>query len=48
LVYGKEVVFPTHLGLPVMKFIQESYEKRDDPSRIINQIIELNEDRDEI
>lgn len=26
LVYGKEAIFPTHLALPVMRFLQESYE----------------------
>ena len=48
MVYGKEAIFPNNLASPIMKFIQESYEEKDDFSRIINQIIELNEDRDEI
>lgn len=48
LVYGKEEIFPTHLALPIMRFLQESYKEKDDFSRRINQIIELNYDRDEI
>jgi len=31
-----------------MRFLQESYEEKDDFSRRNNQIIEFNEDRDEI
>jgi len=31
-----------------MRFLQESYEEKDDFSRRINQIIDLNEDKDEI
>lgn len=47
-VYGNEVIFPPQLTFPIMKFLQESYEEIDDFSRRINQIIELNQDRDEV
>ena len=48
LVYGKEAIFPTHLAFPVMRFLQEANEEPNDFSRRINQIIELNENRDEV
>ena len=33
LVYGTDVVFPVHLGLPVMKFLQESQDESSDIQR---------------
>lgn len=48
LVYGKYAVFPTNLAFPVLKFMWDSTNEPDDFSRRINQIIELNENRDEV
>eukprot|EP00253_Pinus_taeda_P008689 PITA_08689 len=48
LVYGKDAIFPTNLAFPVLKFLQDSTDEPDDFSRRINQIIELNENRDEV
>eukprot|EP00253_Pinus_taeda_P024357 PITA_24357 len=48
LVYGKDAIFPTNLAFPGLKFLQDSTEELDDFSRRINQIIELNENRDEV
>ena len=46
LVYGAEVVFPSSLGVPVMKLLQEQQDEPSHVQRRINQIIELNELRD--
>ena len=48
LVYGKDAIFPTNLAFPVLKFLQDLTDELDDFSRRINQIIELNENRDEV
>jgi len=48
LVYGKDAIFPTNLAFPVLKFLQDSTDEPDDFSRRINQIVELNENRDEV
>eukprot|EP00253_Pinus_taeda_P002550 PITA_02550 len=48
LVYGKDAIFPTNLTFPVLKFLQDSIDEPDDFSRRINQIIELNENRDQV
>jgi len=48
LVYGKDAIFPTNLAFPVLKFLQDSTDELDDFSRRINQIIELNENRDDV
>eukprot|EP00253_Pinus_taeda_P030493 PITA_30493 len=48
LVYGKDAIFPTNMAFPVLKFLQDSTDALDDFSRRINQIIELNENRDEV
>jgi len=36
------------LAFPVLKFLQDSIDEPDDFSRRINQIIELNENKDEV
>ena len=41
LVYGMEVVFPSSLGVPVMKIIQEAQMEPNDIQRRINQTINL-------
>ena len=45
LVYGTEVVFPTSLGFPVMRYFQEQQEEPNHIQRRINRIIELEERR---
>jgi hypothetical protein len=46
LVYGIDVVFPTQLGLPVLKFLQEEMVEPNDIQRIIFQIIEVQQKRE--
>ena len=46
LVYGAEVIFPTSLGVPVMKLLWDPLDEPNPIQRRINQIIELNEVRD--
>ena len=46
LVYGAEVIFPTSLGVLVMKLLRDSLDKPNPIQRRISQIIELNEVRD--
>jgi hypothetical protein len=46
LVYGIDVVFPTQLGLPVLKFLQEEIEEPNDIQRRIFQIIEVQQKRE--
>ena len=41
LVYGMEVVFPSSLGVPVIKLLQEVQAKPNDIQRRINQTIHL-------
>jgi hypothetical protein len=48
MVYGTEVVFPTQLGLPVLKFLQEELEEPNDIQRRIFQIIEVQHNRGSI
>ena len=39
LVYGAEVSFPSSLGVPVMKLLQEQQDEPNNVQRSINQII---------
>jgi hypothetical protein len=39
LVCGIDVIFPVHLGIPIMKILEETQEKPNDMQRIINQLI---------
>jgi hypothetical protein len=46
LVYGIDIVFPTQLGIPVLKFLQEEIEEPNDIQRRIFQIIEVQQRRE--
>ena len=48
LVYGTDVVFPIQLGIPVMKFLQDSQEEPNDIQRIIYALIELQQKRETV
>ena len=48
LVYGKATVFPIQLALLVARFLQESKEEPDDLIRRMNQLVELNETREQL
>jgi transposase InsO family protein len=48
LVYGTEVVFPTSLGVPVMKLLQDIQAEPNDSQRRINQMIHLQQSREEV
>jgi hypothetical protein len=48
LVYGMDVVFPTSLGVPVMKLLQEVQVEPNDIQRRINQMIQLQQSREEV
>ena len=45
IVYGIDVVFPVQLGIPVMKFLQDSQEEPSDIQRRIYALIELQQER---
>lgn len=48
LVYGMDIVFPSYLGVPVMRVLQESQVEPNDIQRWINQIISLQQTREEV
>lgn len=48
LVYGLDVVFPTSLGLPVMKYLREQEAKPNPIQKIINRLIEFHQAREGI
>ena len=48
LLYGIDVIFPTILGVPVMKMIQEVQSEDNDMIRRINQTIHLQQTREEV
>ena len=48
LVYGMEVVFPSSLGTPVMKLLQELQVEPNDIQRRINQTVHLKQTREEV
>ena len=48
LVYGMNVVFPTSLGVPVMKLLQEVQVEPNDIHRRINLTIQLQQSREEV
>eukprot|EP00253_Pinus_taeda_P024904 PITA_24904 len=48
LVYGLEVVFPSSLGIPVIKLLQEIQVEPNDIQRRINQTIHLQQTREEV
>ena len=41
LVYGIEIVFPTSLGVPIMKLLQEMQAELNDSQRRISQMVHL-------
>jgi len=45
LVYGMEVVFPSSLGIPVLKLLQEARVEPNDIQRRVNQTIHLQQTR---
>jgi hypothetical protein len=48
LVYGIEYVFPTQIGLPILKLLQEEMEETNDIQRRILQIIQVHQKREEL
>jgi hypothetical protein len=48
MVYGTEAVFPTQLGLLVLKFLQEELEEPNDIQRRVFQIIEVQQNREKL
>ena len=48
LVYGTDVVFPVQLGIPVMKFLQDSQEETSGIQRRIYALIELKQKHETI
>ena len=48
LVYGIDVVFPVQLGIPVMKFLQDSQEEPSDIQRRIYALIELQQEHEAV
>ena len=48
LVYGMEVRFPSSLGIPVIKLLQEIQAEPNDIQRRINQTIHLQQTREEV
>jgi hypothetical protein len=48
LVYGTEVVLPTSLGVPIVKFLQYIQAEPNDSQRRINQMIHLQQSREEV
>eukprot|EP00253_Pinus_taeda_P015232 PITA_15232 len=48
LVYGLEAKFPSSLGIPAMKILQESQAEPNDMQRRINQIVCLQQTREEV
>ena len=48
LVYGPDAIFPTSLGVSVMKLIQEVQFEDDDITRRIHQTIHLQQTREEV
>ena len=48
LVYGRAAFFPVQLALPVARFMQENQDEPDDVTRRINQLVELEETRNQL
>jgi hypothetical protein len=48
IVYGSEAIFPTSLGLPVMRLMQEQESKPNDFLRRINQLIHVQQMREQV
>ena len=48
LIYGMYVVFTTSLGVPFMKILQEVQVEPNDIQRRVNQMIQLQQSREEV
>ena len=48
LVYGTDVIFPIQLGIPMMKFFQDSQEEPSDIQRQVYALIELQQEREAV
>lgn len=48
LVYGTDVIFLASLGAPMMKFLQEHDIESNPPQRRINQLVEVQQIRDQV
>jgi hypothetical protein len=48
IVYGTEAIFPTSLGIPVMKLLQEQEVEPNDALRRINQLIHVQQMREQV
>ena len=48
LIYGLDVVFPSSLGIPMIKLLQEIQAEPNDIQRRINQTIHLQQTREEV
>ena len=48
LTYGTDVIFPIHLGVPVMKLLQQEDGEETPMQRRINQMIEVHQLRDQV
>jgi hypothetical protein len=48
VVYGTKEVFPTSLGIPVMKLLQDVQAEPNDSQRRINQMIHLQQSREDV
>ena len=48
LVYGADAIFPTSLGIPIMNLIQEVQSEEDGMTRRINQIVQLQQTKEEV
>ena len=46
--YGAYAIFPTSLGVPMMKLIQEAQSEENDMLRRINQTVQLQQTREEV
>lgn len=48
LVYGVDAVFPTSLGVPVLKLLQELDVESNDVQRRINQMVHFQQTKEEV
>ena len=48
LVYGAEVVFPSHLAIPIAKLIQDHQEEPEEMIKIIHQLVEVQQAREQV
>jgi hypothetical protein len=48
MVYGTNVIFPINLALPVMKLWEDSNEEPNDITRRINQLVEVQQNREKL